>query len=98
MKLEKLVYGNTANKKSGKLREALTGNIKEHHGKEMELLRTIPGESHISSMIIIAETDANMSVFEASGKIASWAGLRPRNDENAAWNTPSYKRIAIIRY
>jgi hypothetical protein len=28
--LEKLVYGNTKNKKSGKLREALTGNLKEH--------------------------------------------------------------------
>jgi len=29
--LERLVYGNTANKQSGKLREALTGNLKEHY-------------------------------------------------------------------
>jgi hypothetical protein len=34
--LERLVYGNTANKKSGKLREALTGNLKEHHRVQLE--------------------------------------------------------------
>jgi transposase len=114
--LEKLVYGNTANKRSGKLREALSGNVKEHHRvqlewekeaydlfekqtqlclirmneicnehfpKEMEYLQTIPGVSLVSSMLIIAETGAEMSVFETSGKITGWAGLRPRNDESA---------------
>ena len=30
MRLVKLVYGNTANKQSGKLREALTGNMRDH--------------------------------------------------------------------
>jgi hypothetical protein len=34
--LERLVYGNTENKKSGKLREALTGNMKEHHRVQLE--------------------------------------------------------------
>jgi transposase len=34
--LVKLVYANTANKKSGKLREALTGNIKEHHRQSLQ--------------------------------------------------------------
>jgi hypothetical protein len=34
--LERLVYGNTANKKSGKLREALTGNLKEHYRQQLE--------------------------------------------------------------
>jgi len=114
--LERLVYGNTANKKSGKLREALTGNLKEHYRQqlewekeeydlfekqtqqclkqmrqiceehyeeEMRLLKTIPGVSEISAMIIIAETGGDMSVFENSGKITGWAGLRPRNDESA---------------
>jgi hypothetical protein len=33
-------------------------------------------------MIIIAETGGDMSVFEESGKIAGWAGLRQRNDES----------------
>ncbi|MDR1098467.1 MAG: hypothetical protein LBL57_10080 [Tannerella sp.] len=36
MKPEKPVYGNIANKKSGKLREALTGNMKEHHRQQLE--------------------------------------------------------------
>jgi transposase len=114
--LEKLVYGSTANKKSGKLREALTGNMKEHHrlqlewkkqeynlfekqtvqclehmqricsqhySEEMELLKSIPGVGETSAMIIIAETGGDMTVFENSGKISGWAGLRPRNDESA---------------
>lgn len=126
LKLEKLVYGNTANKRSGKLREALTGNMKEHHRvqlewekeeydlfekqsqaclaqmericrehyqKQMELLMTIPGISYLSAMIIIAETGADMSVFENSGKMTGWAGLRPRNDESAG----KYKSTATTK-
>jgi transposase len=124
--LHKLVYGSTANKKSGKLRDALTGNLKEHfrqqlewekeeydlfekqtqqcleqmqriclehYNKEMELLKTLPGVSQVSAMIIIAETGADMSVFENSGKITGWAGLRPRNDESAG----KYKSTAITK-
>jgi len=34
-------------------------------------------------MIILAETGGDMSVFEDSGKITGWAGLRPRNDESS---------------
>jgi transposase len=124
--LGKLVYGNTANKKSGKLHEALTGNLKEHYRQQLEwekeeydlfekqiekclaqmrricgehymgemgLLKTIPGISEISAMIIIAETGGDMSVFENSGKITGWAGLRPRNDESAG----KYKSTATTK-
>ena len=124
--LKKLVYGSTANKKSGKLREALTGNLKahyrqqlewekqeydlfeiqtqqclkqmrsicqEHYSKEMELLKSIPGISEISAMIIIAETGGDMRVFENSGKITGWAGLRPRDDESAG----KYKSTATTK-
>jgi transposase len=124
--LEALVYGNTANKLSGKLREALTGNLKEHYRlqlewereeydlfdkhseacltqmrkicqeyykKEIELIKSIPGVSDISAMIIIAETGGDMSVFENSGKITGWAGLRPRNDESAG----KYKSTATTK-
>ena len=34
--LEKLVYGNTVNKRTGKLRDALTGNLKEHYRQQLE--------------------------------------------------------------
>jgi hypothetical protein len=124
--LVKLVYGNTANKASGKLLEALTGNLKEHnrqqlewekeeydlyekhseaclkqmrliceehYRKELGLIKTIPGVSDISAMIIIAETGGDMSVFENSGKITGWAGRRPRNDESAG----KYKSTATTK-
>jgi transposase len=120
------VYGNTKNKQSGKLKEALTGNVKEHHRKQLvwakeeydmyqkqisdslkemkricdehfslaiKLLHTIPGISQIAAMTIIAETGGDMSVFENSGKITGWAGLRPRNDESAG----KYKSTATTK-
>jgi transposase len=126
LELEQLVYGNTANKRSGKLREALTGTLKEHHRvhlewekalydllekqsqsclarmeeicmehyrQEMELIMSIPGISRLSAMIIIAETGADMNVFENSGKLTGWAGLRPRNEESAG----KYKSTAITK-
>lgn len=126
VELEKLVYGSTTNKKSGKLRAALTGNMKEYHrnqlewkkdeydlfnkqieqcieqmqriclehySEEMKLLKSIPGVSDISAMIIIAETGGDMTVFENSGKITGWAGLRPRNDESAG----KYKSTATTK-
>ena len=121
-----LVYGNTSNKKSGKLLEALTGNLKEHfrqqlawekeeydlfekqteqclaqmrrickehYHEETELIRTIPGISELSAMMVIAETGGDMTVFENSGKITGWAGLRPRNDESAG----KYKSTATTK-
>ena len=124
--LVKLVYGNTKNKQSGKLREALTGYIMDHHRKalkwekeiydilerqtlecikemericnkhykdEMLLLQTLPGVSKISAICLIAETGADMSVFENSGKLTGWAGLRPRNDESAG----KFKSKAIAK-
>ncbi|KAA6310908.1 hypothetical protein EZS27_037872 [termite gut metagenome] len=65
----------------------------EHFPKEMEYLQTIPGVSLVSSMIIIAETGADMSVFQTSGKITGWAGLRPRNDDSAG----KYKSTATTK-
>ena len=115
-KLAKLVHGNTINKLSGKLRQSLTGVMKEHHrqnlqwekeeydlyqkqtedcllkmeqiceehfSEEVSILRTIPGVSRISAIAIFAETGGDMSVFENSGKLSGWAGLRPRNDETS---------------
>jgi transposase len=55
----------------------------EHFSKEISNLTTIPGVSHISAMIIVAETGGDMSAFENSGKFTGWTGLRPRNDESA---------------
>jgi transposase len=59
----------------------------------MLLLQTLPGVSKISAICLIAETGADMSVFENSGKLTGWAGLRPRNDESAG----KFKSKAITK-
>lgn len=64
-----------------------------HYSKEMRLLLTIPGVNNLSAMILIAETGANMKVFENSGKFSGWIGLRPRNDESAG----KYKSTATTK-
>jgi transposase len=48
-----------------------------------ELLKTIPGVSHIVANVIVAEIGADMSRFPSAGHLMSWAGLCPRNDESA---------------
>ena len=54
-----------------------------HYKEEKALLESIPGIQAQAAMQIIAETGADMSVFENSSKLTSWVGLRPRNDESA---------------
>ena len=66
---------------------------KEHYFKEMELLQSILGISKVSAISIIAEMGVDMNVFENSGKLTGWAGLRPRNDESAG----KFKSKAIIK-
>ena len=60
---------------------------------QQALLKTIPGVSRISSAVIIAETGADMNVFDNSAKLSGWIGLRPKNDESAG----KYKSTAITR-
>ena len=43
----------------------------------------LPGISPLSAALIIAETGADMSVFESAKHLASWAGLAPANNESA---------------
>jgi transposase len=59
----------------------------------IKLLQTLPGISKIAAMTIIAETGGDMSVFENSGKITGWTGLRPSNDESAG----KYKSTATAK-
>ena len=61
--------------------------------RQCALLKTIPGVGRISAAVIIAETGADMNVFENSGKLSGWVGLRPKNDESAG----KYKSTAITK-
>lgn len=66
--------------------EALTTRIEEAMAPfraAREFLATIPGVSLKVADVIIAETGADMSVFETPGRLASWAGVCPGSNESA---------------
>lgn len=46
-------------------------------------LAEIPGITELSAALILAEIGVDMTVFEDSKHIASWAGLTPANNESA---------------
>jgi transposase len=48
-----------------------------------EFLATIPGVSLKGAEVIIAETGADMSIFETPARLASWAGVCPGSNESA---------------
>ena len=48
-----------------------------------DALTTIPGVSEQVADVIIAETGADMTVFDTAGRLASWAGVAPGSNESA---------------
>jgi transposase len=48
-----------------------------------ELRTTIPGVSHVTARVIVAEIGDDMRRFPTAGNLISWAGLCPRLDESA---------------
>ena len=64
--------------------ESLILGIAEKYTSQIELLMTVPGINDVFTAIrIIAEIGVDMSVFETSKKLCSWAGLTPQNNESA---------------
>ena len=66
--------------------EALTGRIEEAmepFREARQALATIPGVSLKVAEVIIAETGADMRVFETPARLASWAGVCPSANESA---------------
>jgi transposase len=66
------------------------GRLDEHIDEAMapfrgarELLMSIPGFSHKTAEVFIAETGGDMSVFPSAGHLASWAGVSPGSNESA---------------
>jgi transposase len=47
------------------------------------LAEQLPGVTELSAALILAETGADMSVFESDKHFCSWAGLAPTNDQSA---------------
>ena len=66
--------------------QALTDRIEEAMAPfraARDFLATIPGVSFKVADVIIAETGADMTVFETPGRLASWAGVCPGSNESA---------------
>ncbi|MHC6219186.1 IS110 family RNA-guided transposase [Arthrobacter sp. MMS24-S77] len=66
--------------------ETLTARIEEAmepFRDAREALATIPGVSLKVAEVIIAETGADMAVFETPARLASWAGVSPGSNESA---------------
>lgn len=64
--------------------ESLILDIAQAYLPQVELLLTVPGISDaLTAIRILAEIGADMSVFETSKHLCSWAGLTPQNAESA---------------
>jgi len=59
---------------------------------EAALLRTIPGVDRRTAEAVVAEIGVDMSRFGAAGRLASWAGWCPGNNESAGRHGPGKTR------
>jgi len=58
-------------------------SIAEKFLPQINFVLTVPGIQTFSAIAIIGEIGADMSVFETSRHLCSWAGLAPQNDQSA---------------
>ena len=58
-------------------------SIAEKFLPQINLVSTVPGIQAFSATSIIGEIGVDMSVFETSRHLCSWAGLAPQNDNSA---------------
>ena len=64
--------------------EKLILQLASNYQPQIDLLLTVPGISEpLTAIRILAEIGADMSVFETSKQLCSWAGLTPQNQESA---------------
>ena len=64
--------------------EKLILQLAAKYQPQIDLLLTVPGISTpLTAIRILAEIGANMSVFETSKQLSSWAGLTPQNHDSA---------------
>jgi transposase len=71
--------------------QEITALLEPYRAQEA-LLTTIPGVSHTTAAVIIAEFGVDMSVFPTPDHMASWAGLSPGKNESASKKRPAKTR------
>lgn len=54
----------------------------KEYAEQLRNLQTIPGIKMRAATALIAEIGTDMKRFETANHLASWAGLRPRNDQS----------------
>jgi len=57
--------------------------VAEKYLPQIELVLTVPAVQIYSAVAIVGEIGVDMSVFETSRHLCSWAGLAPQNDSSA---------------
>lgn len=56
----------------------------QEYQEQVKLIQTVPGfKEELSALRIISEIGADMTVFNTAGKLCSWSGLVPANNESA---------------
>lgn len=60
--------------------------------KQIELLQTIPGIAENASASVLAEIGPDMSPFDDDGRLASWSGICPGNNESAGKKFSTHTR------
>ncbi len=55
---------------------------KTNYPEELRRLMTIPGIGERAATSLIAEIGVDMTKFQTAAHLASWSGLKPRNDES----------------
>lgn len=64
--------------------EQMIRELGREYQEQVKLIQNVPGfKDELSALRIISEIGADMSVFESAGKLCSWAGLVPTNNESA---------------
>ena len=54
------------------------------YSQEVKLIQTVSDfKEELSALRVISEIGADMTLFDSAGKLCSWAGLVPTNNESA---------------
>ena len=64
--------------------EQMIRELGAEYSQEVKLIQTVSGfKEELSALRVISEIGSAMTVFESAGKLCSWAGLVPTNNESA---------------
>ena len=76
------VHGRIINRHGRECQERMTAKCEELFPDELRRLQTIPGIKERAATSLIAEIGTDMDKFPTANHLASWSGLKPRNDES----------------